>query len=139
MTQIKLNLALSTATLDADWLELPNEIMVWNSAYADAVKEHQILDNQRVVIRAQVERKIRMNPVDFGFAKMTEDTVKSTVSIQPEVIEIEDKCVEAKHLCNATKAIVEALDVKRSSLKSLTDLTLSGYTGSAAIPAGIKK
>ena len=134
-----LNLALSTATLDVDWLALPNEIMVWNTAFADSTQECQLLENKRVLIKAQVEKKIRQNPTDYGFAKLTEDLVKSTVSIQPEVVAIEDACVQAKHSCNVTKAIIEALDVKRSSLKYLSELTLVGYTGSAAVPAGIKK
>ena len=134
-----LNLALSTATLDADWLALPNEIMVWNTAFADATQECQMLENKRVVLKAQAERKIRQTPSDYGFQKVTEDLVKSTVAIQPEVVAIEDACVQAKHSCNVTKAIIEALDVKRSSLKYLSELTLVGYTGSAAVPAGIKK
>ena len=136
---LNLNLNLSTATLDVDWLALPNEIMAWNTSFADATLECQILENKRVVAKAIAEKKIRQNPQDYGFAKVTEDLVKSTVAIQPEVVALEDECVKAKHACNVTKAIIEALDVKRSSLKYLTELTQIGYTGSAAVPAGIKK
>lgn len=134
-----LNLTLSTATLDVDWLALPNEIMAYNTAFADATLECQLLENKRVVLKAQADRKIRQNPQDYGFAKTTEDLVKSTVAIQPEVVAIEDACVQAKHACNVTRAIIEALDVKRSSLKYLSELTLVGYTGSTAAPVGIKK
>ena len=137
--KVKLNLNITSETLDGDWQQLPQEIMAWSSAYADAVKESQEAENQRVLIRSKVERKVRLNPKDYGFEKMTEDSIKSTVNVQQEVVDIEQVCVDAKHAVNTIKAIVEALDVKRSSLKYLTELTLVGYTGSAALPAGMKR
>jgi hypothetical protein len=135
----KIDLAINVAALDTLWQDLPNDIMVWNTAYADAVKDLQVLENQRVVLKATTDRKIRVNPQDYGFAKLTEDGIKAAVCIQPEIIDLEAKIVEAEHDCHTIKAIVSALDVKRSALKSLTELTLSGYIGSAAIPAGMKR
>lgn len=127
--EIKLNLEVSAANLDTLWQEHPEETKVWASACADALKEQQEAENALKLILAQTEIKVRQNPVDYGFAKLTEDLVKAVVTTQPAVIEATQKVADSKHSVNVTRAIVDALDVKRSSLKYLSELTISGYIG----------
>jgi hypothetical protein len=96
---------------------------------ADSLKDQQEAENSLKISLAKMEIKVRQNPADFGFAKVTEDLVKAIVTAQPEIIAAMQKVADAKHEVNVIRAFVDALDVKRSSLKYLSELTISGYIG----------
>lgn len=129
---MNLNLEVSTKNLDTAWQGLPEEVKVWGCALADAVKEQQEAETQLKLISAKKEIAIRKNPSDFGFAKVTEDLVTALVLDAKEVQDAMARVATAKNNVNVTKAIVEALDVKRSSLKYLSELMLIGYLGSTS-------
>lgn len=127
-----LDLTVSQATLPEAWEKLPHEISVWNSSYADAVKECQEAENELVLIRAKLFTDIQVNPLDYGFSKAPSiDATNSIIDKQPPIIAAKDKVLQCKHNVNVTRGIVESLDIKRSALKYLTELTLAGFVNSA--------
>lgn len=132
-----LDLGVSVNTLQEQWESLPEDVKIWQQQLAEAMQEQALADQRLTLAEAKASVAIRKNPQDFGFPKVTEDTVKALVTVQPEVEKALDDLVKAKNNVTALKAVVEALDVKRSALKYLSELTLVGFT--ATLPAGVKK
>lgn len=133
----EIDLEVSVNNLQEQWESLPEDVKVWGSQLAEAVQRQQLADHKLTLAEARASIAIRKNPLEFGFPKVTEDQVKALVQVQPEVEQATDALIAAKNEVTSLKAIVEALDVKRSALKYLSELTLVGFT--ATLPAGVKK
>jgi hypothetical protein len=98
-----------------------------------------VAENHLKLVEAKLSSDIRQNPVNYGITKTTEDTIKATILIQPDYIEAQAAVVAAKSKLSETRAVCDALDAKRSSLKYLTELSISGFLGSTPIqPKGVK-
>lgn len=133
----KIDLDISVNNLQEQWESLPEDVKIWGTQLAEAVQRQQLADHKLNLAEARANIAIRKNPGDFGFAKVTEDQVKALVIVHPDVEKATDELIAAKNEVTALRAIVEALDVKRSALKYLSELTLVGFT--ATLPAGVKK
>lgn len=132
-----LDLSISLETLDKSWQTLPDETLVWTKNLSDAKIAQHAAEIALASAKAKAEVHIRQNPSDYGFPKVTEDLVKTLVINTTSVEMATDALAETKAEVITLQAIVDALDVKRSSLKYLSELTLIGYTGT--LPSGIKK
>ncbi len=82
---------------------------------------------------AKKEIHIRQNPLNYGFPKLTEDTVKACLAADKDVNELERKLVDSEAEVRVLRAIVDSLEVKRSSLKYLCELATSGFVNLAPI------
>lgn len=133
----KIDLDISVNNLQEQWESLPEDVKIWGTQLAEAVQRQQLADHKLNLAEARANIAIRKNPGDFGFAKVTEDQVKALVIVHPDVEKATDELIAAKNEVTSLRAIVEALDVKRSALKYLSELTLVGFT--ATLPAGVKK
>lgn len=136
---MELNLTVDHKTLDSDLQTIPNEVLVWSREAADRLAAVQRAEANLKRIEAEVSLKIRQNPTDYGYPKTTEDLIKSLVTIQPEVVAATEEVITTKHEANVARGIVDALEVKRSSLKYLAELTVAGFLCSQPVaPKGIK-
>jgi hypothetical protein len=138
---MSLDLSVNRNNLEADLGSIPNDIKLW----ADAVVENQLdlmLAEQKLdLTQAQLSLAVRSNPAEYGIAKITEDLVKAVVTVQPGYQAALTEYNTKKNAVNASKAVLDALEVRRSSLKHLTELTISGFLGSTTVnpmPAGVK-
>lgn len=134
-----LDLRVDLSNLPQILTEHASDVLRWGTALAQAIKESQVAELNLKRVTAKTEIKIRQNPLDYGFPKVTEDLIKALVINQPEVVEATQKSTDAKDVVNATKAIVEALDNRRSSLKLLTELATLGWIGISDIPQATSK
>ena len=106
---------------------IADEIKVWNTALSDAEKALLEAKLNEDVTVARVSLMIRQNPLDYGMAKPTEDGIKQTTVVQPEVVQAAKDYIEAKVEHSRIRAIVEALDAKRSTLKYQSQLVEAGF------------
>lgn len=136
---MELNLTVNQGKLSDDLESIPNEILVWSRESADRLANQQKAEASLRLVEAELSLKIRQNPVNYGHQKVTENLVDSLVVIQPEYQQAEQALIAAKHEANTSRGIVDALEVKRSSLKYLAELTVAGYLGSMTVaPRGIR-
>ena len=135
----EVDLSVNRHKLDTDLEKIPNEILVWTrQAIADLVTS-QRAENALKLVEAHLNIDIRTNPIDYGMAKVTEDTVKALIQVQQKYIDAQDAFLAAKSELLASRAVVDALEVKRSSLKYLAELSIAGYLGSTTVqPRGVK-
>jgi hypothetical protein len=133
------NLSVDRNRLAEDLESLPQDILLWRRAEGEDATASLVAENHLKFVEATLSSDIRQNPVDYGITKTTEDTIKSTILIQPNYTEAQAAVVAAKSKLSETRAVCDALDAKRSSLKYLTELSISGFLGSTPIqPKGVK-
>lgn len=138
MSTTEVNLSVDRHNLDKELETIPNEILAWSRQAISDLEASQRAENALKLIEAQLSIAIRQNPLDFGMAKVTEETVKALVAVQQVYIDAQNAVVSAKSQLAASRAVVDALEVKRSSLKYLAELTVSGYLGSTTVqPRGV--
>jgi hypothetical protein len=133
------NLSVDRNRLADDLESLPQDILLWTRAASEDATASLVAENHLKLVEAKLSSDIRQNPVNYGITKTTEDTIKATILIQPDYIEAQAAVVAAKSKLSETRAVCDALDAKRSSLKYLTELSISGFLGSTPIqPKGVK-
>jgi hypothetical protein len=133
------NLSVDRNRLADDLESVPQDILLWNRAASEDATASLVAENHLKLVEAKLSSDIRQNPVNYGITKTTEDTIKATILIQPDYIEAQAAVVAAKSKLLETRAVCDALDAKRSSLKYLTELSISGFLGSTPIqPKGVK-
>jgi hypothetical protein len=133
------NLSVDRNRLADDLESLPQDILLWRRAEGEDATASLVAENHLKLVEARLSSDIRQNPVNYGITKTTEDTIKATILIQPDYIEAQAAVVAAKSKLSETRAVCDALDAKRSSLKYLTELSISGFLGSTPIqPKGVK-
>ena len=133
------NLSVDRNRLADDLESVPQDILLWNRAASEDATASLVAENHLKLVEAKLSIDIRQNPVNYGITKTTEDTIKATILIQPDYIEAQAAVVAAKSKLSETRAVCDALDAKRSSLKYLTELSISGFLGSTPIqPKGVK-
>ena len=133
------DLSVNRHKLDTDLENIPNEILVWTRQAIADLETSQRAENALKLEEARLSIDIRQNPVNYGMAKVTEDTVKALVQVQQSHIDAQNAVVEAKSQLAGSRAVVDALEVKRSSLKYLAELSIAGYLGSTNVqPRGVK-
>jgi len=133
------NLGVDRNNLDTELENIPNEILVWSRKAITDLETSQRAENALKLVEAQLSIRIRQNPIDFGMAKVTEDTVKAIITTQQEYIDAQNATIAAKSELASSRAVVDALEVKRSTLKYLAELTIAGYLGSTTVqPRGVK-
>ena len=133
------NLSVDRNRLADDLESVPQDILLWNRAASEDATASLVAENHLKLVEAKLSIDIRQNPINYEITKTTEDTIKATILIQPDYIEAQAAVVAAKSKLSETRAVCEALDAKRSSLKYLTELSISGFLGSTPIqPKGVK-
>lgn len=138
----ELDLTIAPQDLEELLRRIPNEILVWTREATARLIELQHAKNALKVAEARVSINCRNNPLDYGVQKVTDESAKSIVAVQPTVIEAQSKVVELEGRLASARAIVESLETKRSSLKYLAELTVAGYLGSTNVsvkqPKGVR-
>jgi hypothetical protein len=135
----ELDFEINAGNLDRHLQQLPNDLLVWTREASARVRRVTIARNRLKLVEAKTSIDIRTNPVAYGHAKVTEDLVKALVIVQPEFQTAQDEVAEAEDELFSARAVVDALESKRSSLKYLAELTVSGYLGSTNISTSVSQ
>jgi len=80
-------------------------------------------------IKAGVETEIRKNPEVFGLSKVTEGAIKTAVTLNDEVRQVERSAIDLQELADKASATERAFDAKRRMLSDEVRLFLGNYFG----------
>lgn len=115
--------------LDRECINLPSQFLRWMHKAADARRDLDELKAEQSAIEADLSRQIRDTPAKFGLEKATENAVKSAIEGHSKVVEIVRRIVDLKHRLALCDGVVTALEAKKTSLKLLIDLRITGWFG----------
>lgn len=133
------DLSIDKSKLDQQLEQIPTDILVWSRRASEDIEAVQRAEAALKLTEARLSIDIRQNPVNYGFAKTTEELVKALILTQQVYIDATNAVIDAKKESAASRAVVDALEMKRSSLKYLAELTVAGYLGSMTVqPKGVR-
>ena len=116
--------------LDEEWLQQPTMMRKAARRLAELKQALAYAKSELEVIEADLSLKIRDNPSLYRLSadkKPTEDTVKSTVRIQPQTIAAHKKIADLTLLYDLAKADVDAIVHRKSALEDLVVLWCRDY------------
>lgn len=99
----------------------------WAQEAAEARAARDKADNRVEYRKAEIALNLRRNPP--ANVKITEASIAELVCADPEIIELEDKLVEANKKLALAEGALRALDHKKSMIDNLVRLHLAGYYG----------
>lgn len=113
--------------LDEEWLRHPGLYHKHAIILANAREEYERKKADLEIIIAEIDRKIRLAPSDFGLEKITEAVVSNTVIIQPAYRTLQKEIIEAKHVVAVSEAAVSTMEHKKKALENIVQLRGMDY------------
>jgi hypothetical protein len=124
MTQ--LDLKVTRENLPEQLESLASDISYWETSLAEAQNKLYLAELEHDVLVANTNIDIRTNPLAYGNLKVTDAAAGAITQTQPAVVEAAKAVIAAKLEVANTRAVVNALDAKRSACKYLSELLVSG-------------
>ena len=133
------DMQIDETALDVEWLQQPtlmfkySKILAKNKMFLDKAKEE--LD----ILKAGIDRKIRLSPEDFGLSKLTETVINNTIIQEKEYIDLSNDVIDARYEVEMAGAAVRSLQDKKSALENLVKLHGQNYFAGPSVPRDLSK
>lgn len=133
----KLDLSIDENDLIGEWQRLSPLVLEYGLWLADAYEEEDQAKLSLGVVVSSLDRRVREDPGGFGVSKATESTVPNAIVGHKEHQEASRRLIAAKHAVRALRAVMDALDHRRSSLKGIAEAVDRQWRGAAAAPPSL--
>lgn len=125
-----------------DVLSLGKEVFVQPTLYEKYSRYLTALEDEQETMLNKFEMKkdsisldIRNNPTEWGINKITEDAVRATINLNPEVQVLKKDMQYINKLVKDAKGALKSIDRKGRSLDNAVRMYVTGYWGElTAIP-----
>lgn len=118
--------SIDRSDLENEWVKQADTYGEYVSDANDAFEALSNLKNYLKVRSAQIELDARSGKVDIG-CKVTDKAINAFVTSHPEIVEIENDIVKAKHEYDIYNGGVFSLEQKKRALENLVKLGLNNY------------
>ena len=125
--ETELDLQIDLFRLDDEWAEQAQLRNRYGVELADAQKEHNEAKAYLDLVKAEVQLDIRKRPEVYGLAKVTEETVKATVIVDPTSRQALQQMYEAKHRVDILDAAVPGIAHRKKAMAKEVDLFFADY------------
>lgn len=102
----------------------------WGERWASAVKERDYLKEQKDMVKAELDEKIRSRPEKYGWEgskSPTEAFISSQILLQQEYIAVSNSLIEAQYNVNMMGLAKEAIENKGKSIDRELEMYRLGY------------
>ena len=123
---VKEDLTIDRYALDDAWVLQPTIYQMHADEAAEDERDRDRAKANLELIEAELDTKIRRNPINYGLEKPTEGAVKATVPQQPEYKAALKEFIDARYTCDVSNNLVKALDHKKAALEYLAKLLIAG-------------
>jgi Glu-tRNA(Gln) amidotransferase subunit E-like FAD-binding protein len=113
--------------LDEEWVHQPLLYRKYARMLAKASKAVEKSKGALAEARAETSKRIRKNPVKYGYKKATEEIVKTGHVLLPTYKKTLDAYIKAKYRFDLLMGIVKMLDHRKSALERLVNLHGQNY------------
>jgi hypothetical protein len=120
-------LELDSDRLDEQWLEQPRLYHKYARKLANAKQTLEECKARLELVKAELGREIRLNPLGFGLEKITEAVVANTIIIQQGYKDAQEEYIAGKHRVDVVQAVVTTLDHRKRALEGLVTLHGQDY------------
>ncbi len=126
-------------SLDVEWLEQPNLMIKYGRVAAQTKLDMDKAKEKLEVVKAELDKDIRLNPEKYGIIKLTEGVVTSTILLQPEYKEASEAYIEASYEANMARYAVQAISDRKDALENLVKLHGMQYFAGPSVPRDLSK
>jgi len=126
-------------SLDVEWLEQPNLMLKYGRIAAQTKMDMDKAKERLEVVKAELDKDIRLNPEKYGISKLTEGVVASTIFLQPEYKEVSEAYIEASYEFNMARYAVQAISDRKDALENLVKLHGMQYFAGPSAPRDLSK
>ena len=133
------DLTIDPDSLDTEWLDQPR-LMLRYAKHASKMKmEVERAKEKLDIIRADLDKKIRVAPEEFGIVKLTESVITSTIITQVQFRAGNEEFLEAAYEANMAQGALRALEGKKTALENLVKLHGQQYFAGPSVPRDLSK
>ena len=116
------DITIDVDALDVEWAGQARLMLQYAKHAAKMRLEVDRKKEQLDIIKAELDKKIRISPEDFGIVKLTESFVTSTIITQKEYMIVNEEFLQVAYESNMAQGAVRALEGKKTSLENLVKL-----------------
>lgn len=121
-------LAIDKHNLDQEWLGQPLLYMEYAEKLAEARRQYDNASSAANAVYAELSRKIRSDPDDYGFdTKPTEAAISAKIEGMGKFKKASRLKADAKYEVDLYQAAVIALEHRKRALTELVELHMSNY------------
>ena len=120
--------------LDVEWLDQPALFLKYSRHSALLEKEKDESKERLEFVKAELDRKIRLNPEKFGVEKITDKVVENTIILQLEYKQASEQFIQAKFEWTTARGAVDAFNQRKEALENLARLHGQNYFAGPKIP-----
>lgn len=113
--------------LDEEWLRHPRLYHEHAIILADARQELERAKADQELEVADLDRRIRTSPSEYGLEKITETVVANTIILQEDYQSVLRKVIAAKHNVAIAEAAVSTMEHRKKALENYVQLRGMDY------------
>lgn len=125
--------------LDVEWIEQPRLMLRYAKHASEMKREVEQAKEKLDIIRADLDKKIRIAPEKFGIVKLTESVISSTIITQEEFKTGNEEFLEVAYEANMAQGALRALEGKKAALENLVKLHGQQYFAGPSVPRDLSK
>lgn len=133
------DVTIDVEALDVEWVE-QSRLMLQYAKHAAKMKLEVDRAKERLdIVKAELDKAIRISPEDFGIIKLTESFVTSTIITQRGYMVANEEYLNAVYESNMAQGAVRAVEGKKTSLENLVKLHGQQYFAGPSVPRDLSK
>lgn len=133
------DIKIDETALDVEWLEQPRLMLKYTKHQALMEKEMLNAKEDVELCRAELDKKIRSNPQEFGVEKITETVVNNLIISNADYKETYREYLEMKYEYEVAKGAVHAFRDRKEALENLVRLHGQQYFAGPSVPRDLSK
>ena len=133
------DLTIDPDSLDTEWLDQPRLMLRYASHASKLKMEVERAKEKLDIIRADLDKKIRVAPEEFGIVKLTESVITSTIITQVKFKAGNEAFLEVAYEANMAQGALRALEGKKTALENLVKLHGQQYFAGPSVPRDLSK
>ena len=126
-------------SLDVEWIEQPRLMLQYSRHAAKTRLEVERKKEELDIVRAGLDKDIRIDPERFSIFKLTESVVSSTIITQKEYMVANEEFLLLQYESNMAQGAVRALEGKKTALENLVKLHGQQYFAGPSVPRDLSK
>jgi hypothetical protein len=129
------DLHIDESALDVEWLNQPMLLMKYSRELASAEREVSRIKEKQAVLKAELDKDIRLHPEKFGIdSKLTEAVVTGAILLNDKHKKVAEELIEAQYEARMLKGAVEACQQRKDALQDLVKLHGQRYFAGPNMP-----
>lgn len=128
------DITIDESSLDVEWLEQPQLMIRYAIKAAEARLERDLAKERLDVVKAELDKEIRMNPEKFEIAKVTETAIQAAILTNSRYKEASEQYIQLRYEAEVLQSAVNAIEHRKSALENLVKLYGSQYFAGPKMP-----